>query len=131
MAIRYKSEDILTTFTLTEGTNPANLNNYTGIIVIIYNKDNNPLEKYSKQVINGFNSNDYVESDATNGVFQLKMQAEDTKDWTEGAVYAEIKTQVTSSEWSNNSYHTIASGIYLFDLKESLTSNYLILSGSA
>lgn len=127
---RYKGEDILTTFTLTEGSTAANLNNYTGIIVVIYNKENNVLEKYSKQPITDFNSDDFVNSDPTNGIFQIRMQAEDTKDWTAGEVFAEIKTQVTSSSWSNNSYHTVASGISLFDLRESLTSTYIILSGS-
>lgn len=128
--VRYKSEDILTTFTLTEGTTPANLNNYTGIIVVIYNKINEVQEKYSKQPLTDFNSTDFINSDPTNGVFQIRMQAEDTKDWTSGEVFAEIKTQVTSSDWSSNSYHTIASGIALFELKDALTSTYLILSGS-
>jgi len=92
--VRYKGEDILTTFTLTEGSTAANLNNYTGIIVVIYNKEATVLEKYSKQPITDFNNADFVNSDPTNGVFQIRMQAEDTKDWTAGEVFAEIKTQV-------------------------------------
>ena len=128
--VRYKSEDILTTFTLTDGSGSVNLNNYPGIIIVIYNNINEVQEKYSKQPLTDFNSADFVSSDPTNGVFQIKMQADDTATWTAGDIFAEIKTQQSSSTWSNNSYHTIASGIALFELRESLTSTYLILSGS-
>lgn len=123
MTTRYAGEDIEIQFTVSDGNGAVPLSGYDGIICIFYFASSKTvLGKYSKDVLAGYNSADFVVVDSPNGIFKIRIQSDVTRQATQfGAVHAEIKVQTQNNDYDNNTYHTLVRNIRCFELEDALS----------
>lgn len=123
----FKGEDRELNFTLLESDNVTPVNLSTGIldlVVWLYARVGNEdivLQKYSKDVLSGHDNNNLVITDAAQGRFTIRLQAEITRTAREGMLLAEIKARFTNTNYSNNTFDTIVRGLEVCQVKKSLT----------
>ena len=107
--ILYQGEDRVIGFVLEDQDgNAINLNNLANVVVLLVDSGGNLLEKYSKEVLSGFNHTDFKVINAILGEFNINMRRAVTLTACTGTMYFEIKIAETNVEFASNEYYSIA-----------------------
>jgi len=116
------------TFTVTDSADVAiDLTTLAGYIVILYYKDDVEIQRYSREAKEGFKS--LVQTDAANGIFDIKFQSEDTSKLRIGEeVFAEVKVETADVTYDDNTKHDPDTGILIAEVVKSQTEQYTDLT---
>lgn len=118
----YKGDDKTIRLSITENGVAYDLTAVQGyIIYLYYAKGNKILKKYSKNVIEGFDT--LSEVDAAGGVVDIYLQKADTKEAAIGDIDLEVKIQTENLEFDENTFHTITREVEVLTIKESVSKN--------
>lgn len=83
-----------------ETENPIDLDNLSGIVVIVFQEPDLIIDQYSKNTQAGFR--DLVITDAVNGIMRVHVNAEQMiKACEDEPLYYEIKTQAVNANFDN------------------------------
>lgn len=124
----YKGDDKIIRVTLNEsdGVTPIDLADLTGYIVILYYKIGDAVvKKWSKNALTGYS--DVTEVTPASGIFDIYLEAVDTKGLSIGDVDLEIKIQETNADFDNNTFHTIVRGLEIGVIKEAISKSVTTL----
>lgn len=126
----YKGEDkqIIVPLTKVNGSgvvSPLDLDTeIDNLLAVIYCKKGNDeivLEKYSINVLTGYNNADLEINTPSTGDLLIRVQAEKTRLAKVGEYFIEIKVRRTNTDFSNSNYDSIAKDVIVFQLKDSIT----------
>ncbi|WP_288983212.1 hypothetical protein [uncultured Flavobacterium sp.] len=88
-------------------TTPVDLSSFQGYLVFLYSKATNTvIERYSLNAVTGYEPINVIS--ASNGQFQLFLDKDVTTSAPIGQMYGELKTSLSDSDFSLNSYVTVA-----------------------
>lgn len=120
----YKGDDkvIRVTMTDSDGLTPIDLADLEGYIAILYYRVGNlVIKKWSKNPLTGYSG--ITEVTPASGIFDVYLEAVDTKGLNEGDVDLEVKIQTENSAFDNDTFHTIARGVVVGAIKEAISKN--------
>lgn len=125
---RKRGETIRLKITVTVNDVAQDLTQYSGILFIIYYKTNKVFAKYSREELEGYNSDDFeviqagTGEDITDmGRFDIHIQQDLTLTANQDAVLGEIKVKMEDDDWDDGVWHRIKDGIELFTFQDSKT----------
>ena len=91
------------------------------IVYLYYQNGSGTLEKYSSSALAGFNSGDLKAIDLVNGRFDINLQSAVTTTAKLEFILAELKAKASNTDFDNNSFKTIDSGIEVLEFVASVT----------
>ena len=105
----YQGEDKVIDFVLKKADGTVqNLNDLTNVVVLIIDSGGNVLEKYSREVLAGFNNTDFDVTNAILGEFSINMRRSVTLTACTGTLKFEIKVSETNVDFTSNKQYSIA-----------------------
>lgn len=116
--IRYRSDAIRIKCTLKVNDVAVNLTDYSGIVFILYYKQNVVLEKYSRDVLAGYNNADFKVIDAPSGRFDILVQPSISLIAYGDELKGEIQVQKADADWENGVWRKIKDNITLFRIQD-------------
>jgi len=116
----YKGSDLKVPFRYEGSNGPIDLNDLSGILVILYyESDGSTLQTYDT----GTNYEEIVFDDASNGEFHLKIQSTTTSNAAEGWIIGEVKIADNDQDWDNSIFNDILKTRRLFNIVDSKTAS--------
>ena len=115
-------------FTITDDAgDPIDLTTLAGYICILFYKDGKLLQQYSRETKEGFKS--LTQTDAPNGIFQVKLQSVDTKRARAGQdIFAEVMIETADVTYDNSTKHNGETDLIIGTIKESQSEQYTDLT---
>lgn len=119
--IKYRSESIRLKVTLTVGGVAVDLDDYSGIVVVLYYDKNQVLASYSRDAVEGYNNDDFIVINAASGRFDILVQPSLTIPSNVDEIKMEVQVQKTDADWEDDTWRKIVSDISVLSLKDSRT----------
>jgi len=120
--IIYQGQDLVLPIILKDSQEVRmDLSVLSGIVVIFYDKSGKSLVRFSSNVLSGYEILKIV--DASQGECSVRIQSAITRQAEPGRFFAEVKTQLTDTDFANNTFHTVVRDVYAFSIQQALTKS--------
>lgn len=121
--IRYRGETLRFQITLTTGGVAVNLDDYSGIIAVLYYDKNQVIQSYSRDTLAGYDNDNFVVVNASTGRFDILLQPSVSIPANIDLIKMEIQVQKVDTDWEDERWRKIVSDITVVSLKDSRTKS--------